>query len=289
MRMPFRTRRLLAWLGSVAAFLGVFLSAVLALNLVRTSDLFWTLLSDRFSRTEGYQLQQVFLPDQQREISLLVVGDSLFQDSIPDALGRGIVERVVVSSFDSVDVVDLFGGMRAGQHATKTRLCNVVIQASPNFLVRARALKKGQEIGAIRAAQQIGWLEPERAAMTYDVIQRWMKISEEVGDFRSLPTGRVAAHVGQARFADPTRENYRAIRKALPQENILFVMDTRVTDWGNDSDLVESLPGVLSETEAEEPNVTWVPLEGVAQLPALSCLDASFGMLRESARSVRMP
>ena len=280
--------RLFAWLGSAAAFVGVFLSAVLALNMLRTSDVFWTLLSGRFSRAEDYQLQQIYLPDQRREIAILVVGDSLFHDAIPDTLGGGIVERVVISAFDSDDVVDLFSAMRAGRRATQTLVCNVVVQASPNFLVRARAQGKGQNIGAIRAAQPSGWFEPERAAMTYDVIQRWMKVPDDGGDFRSLPANRVSAHVGQARFADPTLENFGMIRTALPPENVVFVIDDRVTDWGRGSDLVETLPKVLSATEDLASNVTWARLDVAARLPALTCDELSFVKLRELVRAERV-
>lgn len=277
-------------LSRLKGFLGlfaIFMATVLALNVLRTSDGFWNVFAARFDRAPLYQLQQIFLPDDEQEIAVLVVGDSLFQDAIPDGIANGILRRVVISGMDADDVGNLFGALREGHKATQTRVCNVIVQASPNFMVRAKAQGAGQEIGLISAASPSDLLNPKQAARVFAVIKGWINAETRDDSFRALPHKRVERAVGQAKFADPNMENWTAATRQLDQSASIFFVDNRETDWGLGSDLEVSLRRALDDTEGASKRMTWSSLAAAASFPALGCDKPSFRAVRAAAWAAR--
>ena len=267
----------------------VFLLTVGSLNLLRTSDIFWSLLSSRFGKDPAYQLQNVFLPDREREVAVLVLGDSLFQNSIPDSVADGVIERVVLQSVDSTDVVTLFKGIAAGERATHTRICTVIMQASPNFMARAKPLGDPLVTANLTLARKGSLESVRRAGYVFRILKSWVEATPAAGDVRDLPPLRLGRHVALARFADPQLENWTDAVAVLRDHKspILLATDPRGTDWGAGSDLVAALPAALTATEGELPQVAWIPVDRVAGLPKAGCADGSAEMLRAAARRLR--
>lgn len=270
------------------SFVAIFMATVLALNVLRSSDVFWYVLSARFDSAPRYQLQQIFLPDQKRDIAVLVVGDSLFQDEIPDSISGGILRRAVISSMDADDVSNLFEALREGHKATQTRVCNVVVQASPNFMIRSKPQGAGQEIGLIRAANPSDLLSPKKAARVFAVIKAWIKAQTRDDDFQTMPHLRVARAVGQTKFSDPNLENWTAATKHLDEASAIFFVDSRGTNWGLGSDLEMKLRRALGNTETASKRMTWSDLSALATFPSLDCGTPSFLAAQAAARKARV-
>ncbi len=288
MRDALWLRRGLALLGQVAAFVAVLIGTILVLNLLRTAPAFWSALSYRFSRAYDYQLQQVFLPDRAQDIAVLVVGDSRFQHLIPDTVAKGLLRRVWIPDMDALDAHNLFAGLRTAHAATRTRVCNVIVQTSPSFMTRETGAGRLQDISFLSDTRYEALLDPGRAARIFAIFKAWAGV--ELG--LSAATGgdkRVRLYVGKARSADPELEDWKEIAKLLTPAavNALFLVDAREVDKASAAELLGALPKALAETEAQEPRMTWGHVEGAAMLPPLSCEDASFAGTRTAAKATR--
>ena len=279
--------RILSRFKSLIGLFAIFMATVLALNVLRTSDAFWSVFSVRFDHAPRYQLQQIFLPDQERDIAVLIIGDSLFQDAMPDRIANGTLRRAVISGMDADDVGTLFEALRQGHTATQTRVCNVIVQASPNFMARAKAQSAGQEIGLISVAQPSDFLNPKQAARVFKVVKAWIKAQTYDRSFRTLPHLRIERTVGQAKFADATLENWTEATQHIDQANSIFLIDDRATEWGLDSDLEVSLRRALANTEAAATRMTWSILAATAYFPSLGCDKQSFLAAHTAALSAR--
>ena len=279
--------RILPRLNGLFGLIAIFMATVLALNVLRSSDAFWNILSARFDRAPLYQLQQIFLPDQEQDIAVLVVGDSLFQDAIPDSISGGTLRRVVISGMDADDVGNLFAALRDGHSATQTRVCNVIVQASPSFAARTKEQGEGQDIGFISAASPSDLLSPKQAARVFAVINAWINAQTKDDGFRTLPHMRVARAAGQAKFADPNLENWTKATQGLDQTRSVFFIDKRKTNWGLGSDLEVTLRRVLQDTEAGSKKMIWSELTAAASFPALGCDKESFRAARAAASAAR--
>lgn len=260
---------------TIVAVIAVAALTILSLNLVRAVPGFWSLLNFRFVGAERYQLQTLLRPGDKNPISTLVVGDSLFQDTVwPNVSTIAGARRVVQNGFDSDDALRTYVGLHRSQGASRTFVCTVVIQISPLFMVRAREMGQGQDITMLTRDRVTDYLNPLATKRTFEVLRQWAQAAQGA-DPAAEPHGRLPRHVGQARFSDPTFENWTALTEMMRNFNgrTILVIDDRETDFGMGSDLVDTLDQQVAELVAAVPNVALMTLDDFIDLSNHTALD----------------
>lgn len=252
-------------------FLAIFALTALFLMVLPTTNVFWRVMDLRFSKDERYQLQSLFLPDRRRLVPLAVVGDSMFQEAVTTQAGPlDAAPRIVINGYDSDDVDNVLATIQGGQSYTKTRVCTVMLQISPNFAVRAKSQHVPQSYGMLQiyAGQGKAYV---RIRNFFSTIDSWFHTQDD-GDLTKAPHLRVASHVGQTRFADPAEENWKRAFRYLKRAKVrvLGVLDVRGTDWGEEGNLVQETERLLNQLSESSDTFSWVRLEefSASKVPA---------------------
>jgi hypothetical protein len=239
-----------------------------------TSNIFWQLLAPKFNSDERYQAQSLFLPDSQRKIKTIFVGDSKFLSSLPPKMKRTKkAEKIIITGYDPYDLSDVLTAIVRGQRFTKTRVCGLVVQVSPLFSVRGTPLGSRQNTSLLRYKSITG-INPRRNGKAFfDTLSRWANARRGKPTLKSNP-GRPKRMAAQARFADPNKELWNMAFRGVGRYKgkILAVLDSRGTEWGSDSDLIQSTRSGLDQLAAEHDNFRWVNL---ADLPGTNAPDCS--------------
>ena len=103
------------WASRVAVFLLTFIIIAWAMVELPRNNIFWALLDNRFDQDQRYQIQGLFLPDTRTDFSVVIVGDSLFQNSLPTINNAQLdVKRITINGYEANDVHDVFLGFEAG-------------------------------------------------------------------------------------------------------------------------------------------------------------------------------
>lgn len=243
-------------------FLAVLASTSLLLIILPTTNAFWRVMDLRFSKDERYQMQSLFVPDRKRLVPLAVVGDSMFQSAVASQAGPlDGTSRIVINGYDSDDVGNVFAAIQSGQNYTKTRICTLVLQISPNFVVRAKSQHVQQSFDLLQT--YVGRHQYHiRIKNFFRILDRWFH-SQDDGDLLAAPHHRAAIHVGQGRFADPAGENWKRAfsRMNSAKVQVLGVLDIRGTDWGEDGNLVQETERSLAQLSENSTTFSWVRLE----------------------------
>lgn len=226
------------------------------------SPLFWKILDTRFAADERYQIQRLFLPDLERQIPAVFIGDAMFHsslqssDRVPAAAGS-----VVINGYDANDLESVFDGLHDGQRFTDTSVCSLVIQISPIFMVRSKALHEEQATRLIREVKVSSSLR-RRFRDLLRILSAWAE-TENTMPALAADALRPRTLVGQAQFADKTRENWNlAFEKIGKFEGpIIAVLDTRGTDWPQTSDVVEVTKHDLDVLADQHETISWITLE----------------------------
>ncbi len=264
--------------GGIGLFAAVFVICALLLHAIGMNGLHWTLMQARFAGDPQHQVQAMFLPAKRRDIRLAIVGDSLFHASIPEGLASEPgVERVVINAYDSEDLEDFLAMSLMAKGRLKVRVCHVLAQAMPSFMVRAKAMGDPQKQDLLRLQTRIkGNTFGRSIESVFSGIDRWTDLAP-VGDPMLAPHGRVSALIGQARWVDPERENWNVVLGRLKNFDgqLILVEDPRITDVGPDSKLSAALAETVAKTDAEpEYDVTLI---GLDDLPAVDVPDCGQG------------
>ena len=258
-----------------AALFGVvFAICLYGLHAVAISGVLWHLFDDGFRQDQRFQIHSLFLPREPRTIETLIVGDVLFQESIPDSIVPASgVERLTINAYDTSDLRDVLHIYRGVRRATGVRICSVVAQVTPVFMVRSKAMGAPQNVGLLREASRLGWSKPfGGVAHFFRTIDVWVgtRYSPEAWD----DAQRIPMLAGQARMADPTRENWQRMLKAANRFDgpVLFVVDDRETDLGPDSKLKSELTATLNQArEQEDSRIDFADLTELEQAALPGC------------------
>ena len=227
-----------------------------------TTNAFWQVMNLRFSKDQRYQLQRISLPDQGQFVPLVVSGDAMFQSAVDRQVGAlDGARRIVVNGYDPDDARALFSVIYYGERYTKTRVCNLLLQVSPNFAVRAKSFDVPQAYGLLSTYAGTKKLE-YRIKDFFLIINQWFQAHDD-GDLMAANSDRLARHVGQTRFADPTEENWQRAFGRLNRFHgkVLGVLDTRGTDWGEGSNLIQETERLLQRLSKRSAAFSWVRLE----------------------------
>lgn len=272
---------MIGWLGKLSArpyvsksivFIVVFVCVWGTVQVLPSTSVFWTVLNGRFAQDERYQLQRLFLPDQRQEIPLVIVGDALFLDALPDSARRFVgAQEIVVNNYDPDDLRVVIRGLRVGERFTETRACTLLVQVSPLFSLRAKTTGVPQDYRLVRDAYS-KTVPAKRITQFFGFLDSWAQTTPSMPAARGDP-GRPDRMVGQARFSDSTRENWDLAFADVSRFDgpIIAVLDTRGTNWGADSDLIEETRNRLDALAAEYPHFSWVPLEDVSVPEGTGC------------------
>jgi hypothetical protein len=273
---PVEVRSLVARVGSFVVrpliFLAVFAATTLILALLPTTNAFWRVMDLRFSQDERYQIQSMFLPDHKRVVPLAVIGDSLFQSAVTAQAGQPDgAARIVINGYDADDFRDVFSAIRAGEASTKTRICTLVLQISPNFLVRAKSQHMPQAYHLLPVYAGPGGYT-DRVRNFFGAVASWVG-TWDGGDIMNAPHLRVSRHVGQTRFADPTEENWKRALARIKNNKIpvLGILDLRETDWGEDGNLVQETERLLTQLSKDSRSFSWMRLEDFRESALPGC------------------
>jgi hypothetical protein len=260
------------WASRVAVFLLTFIIIAWAMVELPRNNIFWARLDNRFDQDQRYQIQGLFLPDTRTDFSVVIVGDSLFQNSLPTINNAQLdVKRITINGYEANDVHDVFLGFEAGRRGTKSEVCTIVLQISPVFAVRAKAYGADIETGILRDLRKRSSLKNDVRTF-FNIFDEWSVTNQDMPAIEA-DAGRIARHVGQTRFSDPTHQNWdrglsRIDRHRYP---VILVLDTRGTDWGDGSDLVAVTRQKLDEISTEHSHVSWVELDKLADVPITGC------------------
>ena len=115
-------------------------------------------------------------------------------------------------------------------------------------------------------------LNPISNAKTFRILQTWA--SSTITRSPELePHGRLQRHVGQGRFSDPTFENWKTIVNALTRfkGRIVLILDKRVTEFGEGSDLIESLDNEAIKLVEEFDNISYVDVSDIGNVSLDLC------------------
>ncbi len=250
-------RRVHAWLCFFLAFAVVWL-----LGALPRSPVFWTVLDMRFAADERYQIQRLFLPDQARRTPTVIVGDAMFQASVhaPKTLPSD-ARSVVINGYDANDLRTLFRGLSDGMRYTDTEMCSLVVQVSPFFMVRSKAMYESQDVKLIREADvpKAPW---KRFRDLSRILTAWAE-TENTMPAMAGPARRPHTMVGQTQFADPTRENWNLAFAGAEgfEGSILLVLDTRGTKWPAASDLIDQTRRGLEDLTAANQRISWTTID----------------------------
>lgn len=236
----------------IALFGGVFVVCLAVLAGVALSGIQWWALEKGFSQDSRYQLHSFLLGELPREVPLLLLGDSRFQVAVSEDMISQPHERVTINHYDSDDLADAIRSLRSDGVRLDVKVCTVVAQVSPFFMVRAKQLGAKQNITLARSYSRLSVEKPFAAVEhLFSTIDLWMqtKTSDLEAD------GRLSMLVGQGRRADPTQENWKRVldEAAKFKGKIIFVSDARGTDLGPGSELPARLQSTLEAAAAEHP------------------------------------
>ncbi len=235
-------------------------------------NVFWKTLNTRFAQDERYQVQALFLPDRKKKYSAVVVGDSLFQQSIPDSiLDQPNTPRVIINGYDADDLRLVSRALVPGDRRTKSEVCALVVQVSPLFSLRAKALGANSDPELLRKVLRRRELATS-ITLFFEIIQKWAKTERSLPDLQSDPA-RPPRMVGQAKFSDPNGENWGRAFDGFERYKgkIIAVFDTRGTDWGDNGNLIESTLNRLEAMAAGDERFTWTTLEGLGSASVPGC------------------
>ena len=271
-RLPFLPTRLLPTrrgLAKTAVFLATFSTVTWTLGWLPTTQTFWNLLNIRFAQDARYQVQTLFLPDTARDYGLAIIGDSLFHKSLPDAPTG--TARLVINGYDPDDLHAVLRALNDGQNRTETRVCGLVVQVSPLFSLRARAIGVPQATGLMRGV--LRHRSPDRKVRNFfRTLTEWANTRDDM-PAADQPPLRPPRMVGPARFADPGQENWARVLSEMSKFNgpILGIPDSRETNWGAQSDLIEATQAKLTLLQKSDMAFSWAPLREVTSLPDTGC------------------
>lgn len=233
---------------------------------------FWKALNIRFSQDEKYQFQTLFLPDLNREYGLLIIGDSLFQNSIPrNIANQQNVKRIIVNSYDADDLRSFARALRSVVQHSESKVCNLLLQVSPIFSLRSKALRG--ELDSDLIEDVLKRRNPgDHVSTFFDVVQEWARTEVSLPNLESDPM-RPPRMVGQAKFADPNRENWERAFSAFStfEGKIVAVLDTCGTDWSADGNLISATKDNLTALATEDAKFSWTTLHGLASLQMPGC------------------
>lgn len=256
----------------LAVFSFTFAFVVLVFGKLPEQRAFWQFLNLRFSRDERYQVQTLFLPDQKTEFSAVIVGDSLFQSSVPEWIAElPNTQRIIVNSYDPDDLRLVSRALVPGDRRTKSKVCAIIVQVSPLFSLRARSMGANSDPELLRSVlRKRGWEADVK--LFFEILKKWANTEHSLPDLDSEP-GRPPRMVGQARFSDPNRENWERAFGSFDRYKgpIIGVFDDRNTDWGDGGDLVDTTLKQLDVLAAENDNFTWATLENFESIPVQGC------------------
>jgi hypothetical protein len=248
-------------LSQASLFIAVCILTGLLIKAIPKTDWFWTVVQGHFKQDAKYQLQGLFLPDQARNIPYLIIGDTTFHSLLPKELPSDqSISSVVSNSYDADDVGAIFKGLKDGHKFTQTQVCSVVLQVTPLFIVRSKALGYLQDFKSIRyvykkTSTKNTWRQ------SYEIFKRVAKVRKTLPKPDADPL-RPIRMVGQARFADSTLENWNIAFSELEKfkRPVIAVFDSTGTDWGEDTDLVSTTRAQLDILAASVENFSWVDL-----------------------------
>lgn len=263
---------LISFFAKASVFAVCFLAVIGIIHVLPNTDTFWRVLSLKFSQDERYQLQNLFLPDEKRMIPFLLVGDGLFQTTVQDGMvGVSPPERIFINSYDPDDLGAVFKGLKMGSKNTQTQICNLLVQVSPLFSLRAKADGAGQHIRLMRNVFYRQTLE-DSVKTFFDILVKWANTRRNI-EMVLDRHGRPKRMVGQARFASDDVENWNYAFGGVGdfKGKVIAVLDTRKTDWGKDSDLISATIEKLDALTTEHQHVSWVSLDEVATISLDEC------------------
>ena len=255
----------------VALFAVVFVICLGALAGLALSGIQWSVLGKGFSQDSRYQLHSFLLMERPREVPLLLVGDSSFQAAVPDQTVSQQHERVTINHYDSDDLADVIRSLRSDAVRLNVKVCTVVAQVSPFFMVRAKQLGARQNIVLARNFSRLSAEKPFAAVEhLFSTIDLWMqtKTSDLEAD------GRLSMLAGQGRRADPAQENWKRVmgEAAKFKGNVVFVSDAGGTDLGPGSELPDRLQSALETAVTEHPErISFSSIEALDDLTLPGC------------------
>ncbi len=256
-------------------FAGVLLACLVVINVIATTGLHWHVLDARFRADAEHQAQAFFLPVRPRQVKLAIVGDSLFHASIPAELAsQEGVERVVINRYDGDDLEDFLTAVIIAHRRLKTEVCHILSQASPVFMVRAKVQGKRQNDDFIRLQARQKWTAFDRGAKNvFGAIETWASLTPGLEPMQA-DHGRLGVLIGQARMADPGRENWSATMRRFSywDGGITLVDDRRVTDLGPESNLPAAFDAAIRDAEQDpELDLTRIALADLKAFQPPAC------------------
>jgi len=264
------------WASRIIAFALTFLAVAWAIVELPRTNLFWSVFEARFDKDQRYQVQGLFLPDPKRDYPLVVIGDALFQAEVPDDIGRTAdIERVVINSYDTGDLRAVFQGLYNGRRATKSEACSLIVQVSPTFAIRSKAIGPTPEVRFLRDIRRNAGLG-RHVNILFDIQSAWAATKPDMDSVMD-DADRSARHVGQTQFADPNHENWTAGFRDIHRHRhpVLLVLDTRGPQWLPESDAIAITRSNLDSLAEEHDHVSWINLTDLKEPQKLGCGDRS--------------
>lgn len=260
------------WTAAGIMIVAIVVSVWAVIAILPTTSAFWSILQPRFETNSRNQLQNLFLPDRARTYPMVVVGDSLFQKTVAEALPQlADAEKLVINNYDSTDLEGALRGIVAGESLTASRICGLLVQVSPNFAVRARGQGEGLRSNLIYY-YRLDTNLLRAAGHTFSVLKAWARTRWD-GDPMTQGPMRVPAHVGQTRFADPEGDNWRRAFKPLKRlsGSVTGVLDIRGTDWGEGSDLVDATEKLIKRQARRSKKFTATTIDELGAFDPPEC------------------
>lgn len=258
----FLRERALGLVLHAGVFVLIAAAVISLLNYALRTQVFWTVFKGHFENDQKYQLQGLFLPKQELDQSILVLGDTLFHNDIVGTIPADTsVVKIVNNSYDPDDVGIVFIGLQEGYKFTKNKPCALLIQITPLFLARGKAEGSFQDYKAIRYVYK-SYPSAFQSRNSFELVKRVAKVEHTMPTSDADPQ-RPIRMVGQAQFSDHTLENWGLAFAGVETfaRPILAVFDTKGTDWSKEGNLIDATRLQLDALAAEQANFSWIALD----------------------------
>jgi hypothetical protein len=275
--MPEIRRLIIPLSRKIIVFISVFYFVAWGTGAILSNDIFWNILSSRFDKDERYQTQSLFIPDNEVTHQIVSIGDSRFLSSLPEQIKNSDdTKQIIITRYDPDDFSNVLRGILHGWRYTNTRTCTLVFQVSPLFSLRGRSEGSTQNYTSLRYRDLNGIDPKNNGKAFFGTLKRWSNAKNTKPTLQSDPR-RPKRMVAQARFASPNRENwdraFRDIEKYKGQ--IIAVLDTRDTDWGENSNLIAATRDGLVNLALTHNNFNWVTLDELRRFDIPNCSNST--------------
>ena len=270
--IEFLRERALGLVLHAGVFVLVAAAIVSLLNYVPRTQVFWAVFKGHFAHDQKYQLQGLFLPKQELDQSVLVLGDTQFHNDMADTIPADTsVVKIVNNSYDPDDVGITFNGIKDGYKFTKTKPCAALVLVTPLFLTRGKAEGPSQSYRSIRYVHKDYSLET-RLGNAFTIARNIADVRNTMPN-KNADSKRPNRMVGQTRVSDPTLENWGIAFAGVEafERPVLAILDTEGTDWSKEGNLIDATHRQLDVFSAEHANFSWISLEKLNETTFPTC------------------